>query len=241
MPKVYISPSMQGANPCKMGDSEKNHANAVADLVEPYLKASGIEYKRNKTITDRNKMIADSNAYKPDLHFAIHTNGSNGKVRGHHAYYYATSESGKKIAQILCNNIGGIYHVDGAQNYAIGNKEYAELKKTKAIAVIEETVFHDNELDAEWYHANEAAVARYIAKSICDYFDIPLVIPIDYKQLYEAQLEINVELSKSLEHLSHQLDMIMELEQETHRCYQEIFEMKANEKNAEAEESETNK
>ena len=232
---------MQNANLCKMGDREKDHCNMVADLVEPYLKASGIEYKRNKTITDRNKMIADSNAYNPDLHFAIHTNASNGKVRGHHAYYYSTSEKGKRIATILCNNLKDIYHIEGAQNYAIGNKEYAELKKTKAIAVIEETIFHDNKQDAEWYHENETEVARYIAKSICDYFGIPLVIPIDYKQLYEAQLEINLELSKSMEHLSHQIDMIMELEQETHRCYQEIFEMKAHKKNAEAEESETNK
>lgn len=223
MPKVYISPSMQGTNPCKMGDSEKDHANMVADLLEPYLKASGIEYKRNKTITDRNQMIADSNAYNPDLHFAIHTNGSNGKVRGHHAYFYATSESGKKIAQILCNNIGDIYHVEGAQNYAIGNKEYAELKKTKAIAVIEETVFHDNEQDAEWYHANEAAVARYIAKSICEYFGIPLVIPIDYKQLYEAQLEINAELSKALSSLSLQIDKMIELTDEYYRAMREIY------------------
>ena len=241
MPKVYISPSMQGANPCKMGDSEKNHANEVADLVEPYLVASGIEYKRNRTLTSLTDIAADSNAYKPDLHFAIHTNGSNGTVRGHHAYYYTSSAEGRKIAQILCGNIKEIYHAEGAQNQAIGNRLYTELKKTKAIAVIEETVFHDNELDAEWYHAHEAEVARYIAKSICDYFQIPLVIPIDYKQLYENQLEINVELSRSLLHLSHQINMFMELEEETHRCYHEIFEMKAEEKNAEAEESETNK
>ena len=223
MPKIYLSPSMQGTNPCKMGDSEKDHANMVADLLEPYLKASGIEYKRNKTLTSLSDIAADSNAYKPDLHFAIHTNGSNGKVRGHHAYYYSTSASGKKMAQILCANIKEIYHAEGAQNQAIGNTAYTELKKTKAIAVIEETVFHDNEQDAEWYHAHEAEVARYIAKSICDYFGIPLVIPIDYKQLYEAQLEINAELSKALSSLSLQIDKMIELTDEYYRAMREIY------------------
>lgn len=192
MPKVYFSPSQQGTNPCAEGDSERAHCALVADLVEKYFTASGIEYKRNRTLTKLADIAADSNAYAPDLHLALHTNGSNGTVRGHHVYYYPTSPDGKRMAQILCDRHKEIYSAGGAQNQAIGNNAYTELKKTRAVAVIEETVFHDNPEDAAWYHDHLNEVARYVAASVCAYFAVPLVEPQTEPERENAELRARI-------------------------------------------------
>lgn len=168
---------MQHANACCFGDSEKDHCNKVMDIIELHLKRCGIAYKRNKTLTSLTDIATDSNSYAPDLHFALHTNAATktGTVRGHHVYYYPTSDKGKKAAQILVKNFKTIYDVTGAQHEAIGNNVYTELKKTKAVAVIEETIFHDNKKDAEWYHANYTKIAEYAARSICEILNVKYV------------------------------------------------------------------
>lgn len=190
MPKVYLSPSMQGANVCAFGDTEKAHCNAVMDLLEKHLARCGIEYKRNTKLSVLSEIAADSNAYAPDLHFALHTNASNSKVRGHHVYYYPSSAKGKKMANLLVKNHSKMYSVSGAQNLAIGNETYTEVKKTKAVAVIEETVFHDNIDDAKWYHAHYPEVAEYCARTICEYLEVPYVEEtpsVDWEAKYNAE------------------------------------------------------
>ena len=170
---------MQHANACAFGDSEKDHCNKVMDIVEVHLKRCGISFKRNKTLTNLTDITTDSNAYGADLHFALHTNAVGGtkagSVRGHHVYYYPTSDNGKKLAQLLVKNFKSIYNVTDAQHEAIGNNVYTELKKTKAVAVIEETVFHDNKKDAEWYHNSYVKIAEYVARTICEYLNVKYV------------------------------------------------------------------
>lgn len=187
MPKIYLSPSMQPANACAFGDNEQKHCNEVMDILEQHLIRCGFECKRNKNWSNLSAIATESNTYAPDLHFALHTNANNTKIRGHHVYYYPSSASGKKMAGILVKNHAKMYSVSGAQNEAIGNSSYTEVKKTKAPAVIEETVFHDNAEDAKWYHAHYAEVAEYCAKSICEYFGVPYVEEkpaVDWEKMY---------------------------------------------------------
>ena len=47
MPRVYLSPSLQEFNPFINGGSEEEIMNLIADAMEPYLEASGIEFVRN--------------------------------------------------------------------------------------------------------------------------------------------------------------------------------------------------
>ena len=48
MPKIYLSPSTQEYNPYVTGDgSEEYFMNLVADAMEPYLLANGIQFSRN--------------------------------------------------------------------------------------------------------------------------------------------------------------------------------------------------
>ena len=47
MPRVYLSPSLQEFNPFVNGGTEEGVMNLIADAMEPYLTASGIEFVRN--------------------------------------------------------------------------------------------------------------------------------------------------------------------------------------------------
>ena len=61
MPKVYLSPSLQEYNPYVDGGNEEYYMNLIADAMEPYLAASGIEVDRNRPDMTLSQAIADSN------------------------------------------------------------------------------------------------------------------------------------------------------------------------------------
>ena len=58
--------------------------NLIADAMEPYLTASGIQFVRNTPQMTAASSIAASNSGNYDLHFALHSNATasgNGAVR----------------------------------------------------------------------------------------------------------------------------------------------------------------
>ena len=71
MPKVYLSPSLQEYNPYVDGGNEEYYMNLVADAIEPYLLASGIEFDRNSPEMTLSQAIKDSNNSVNDLHLAL--------------------------------------------------------------------------------------------------------------------------------------------------------------------------
>ena len=48
----------------------------------------------------------------------------------------------------------------------------AELRRTKAPAVLIETAYHDNREDAKWIRDNIDTIARALAKSAAQYFNL---------------------------------------------------------------------
>lgn len=76
MPSVFLSPSTQEWNPYVNGGNEEFYMNQVADRMEPYLRASGIEYRRNDPSRGAVGAIADSNAGNFDVHLALHSNAA---------------------------------------------------------------------------------------------------------------------------------------------------------------------
>ena len=113
MPSVYLSPSLQEYNPYIDGGNEEYYMNLIADAMEPYLRASGIDFRRNDPDMTLSQAIADSNKGNHDLHLAIHSNaapeGSAGRYTGADIYYYPTSSNGKRFAEILQKNYKDIY------------------------------------------------------------------------------------------------------------------------------------
>ena len=178
MPSVFLSPSTQESNPYVNGGTEEYFMNLVADAMEPYLRASGISYARNSPSQTLSQAIALSNAGSYDLHLAIHSNAAgaanSGKVRGTDVYYYPTSSKGKRAADIIAENFRDIYPLpDKVKTVASAN--LAELKRTKAPAVLIETAYHDNLADAEWIQENIGAIGRNLSMSVAQFLGVPFV------------------------------------------------------------------
>lgn len=178
MPTVYLSPSLQEFNPYNGGGNEEYYMNLVADDMEPYLRASGINYNRNSPEMSLRQAIDQSNAGNNDVHLALHSNASPaataGQNKGADIYYYPTSVNGERLANIIAENYRKIYpySVD-----VIPTTSLAEVRSTRVPSVLIETAYHDNPEDANWIRNNINNIARNLSQSLAQYFGVPFVEP----------------------------------------------------------------
>ena len=153
MPNVFLSPSTQEWNPYVNGGSEEFYMNQIADRMEPYLRSSGISYTRNDPNRNAAGAIADSNAGSYDVHLALHSNAApeslSGKLRGIDIYYAPGSRFSQILANILADRLKTVYPIPD-QCRARPTTTLGEVIKTKAVAVLCELGYHDNEQDANW-------------------------------------------------------------------------------------------
>lgn len=180
MPSIYLSPSLQEFNEYASGGTEEEYMNAVADAMEPYLTASDIRFTRNSPEMTLSQAIDQSNAGMYDLHLALHSNAAPpslaGKLRGVDVYYFTPSRWGKAAAEIIAENYKTIYPLPESVR-AVPTTSLAELRRTKAPAVLIETAYHDNLEDEAWIKANIDEIARNLVLSLTEYFGIPFVDP----------------------------------------------------------------
>lgn len=178
MPLVYLSPSTQEFNQFINGGNEEEWMNIIADEIEPYLIASGIDFIRNTPEMTARSSIQASNASGADLHVAIHSNSSPpnlaGVLQGTDIYYSPVSSNGRRFAELLANNFKNIYS-DPSKVDILPTTYLGEVTKTNAPAVLIETAYHDNVDDADWIKENTQSIAREIARSIAEYFGVPFV------------------------------------------------------------------
>ena len=173
MPKIYLSPSVQEFNRYSGGGSEEYYMYLIADAMEPYLKANGIDFVRNQPQMTLSQIINESNAQDYDLHLAVHSNASPDAVAGQNTgteiYYYPTSQKGRRFADIIQSNYQPVYREPGNVR-TIPTTNLAELKRTKAPAVLIEVGYHDNPQEAQWIRDNIDTIARSLAKAVTEYF-----------------------------------------------------------------------
>lgn len=178
MPSVFLSPSTQEWNPYVNGGNEELYMNQVADRMEPYLRSSGIIYRRNDPNRGAAGAIADSNAGNYDVHLALHSNAApeslSGQLRGIDIYYSPASKESEELATIIANNFKTIYPLPDKSN-ARPTNSLGEVTRTNAVAVLCEIGYHDNVQDAAWIKNNLNAIAVNLVESLCDYFGIPFV------------------------------------------------------------------
>lgn len=180
MPRVYLSPSLQEYNLYVNGGTEEEITNLIADAMEPYLLASGIEFTRNRPEMSLGEAIAASNGGNYDLHFAIHSNAAPeslaGKLQGVDAYYFYNSPYGREMADIVTENMKQVYPEE-EKVQSVATATLRELRRTNAPAVLVEVGYHDNIEDAQWIKENIDQIAKALAKSIADYFGVPFRQP----------------------------------------------------------------
>lgn len=176
MPKIYLSPSAQEFNRYAGGGTEEYYMNLIADAMEPYLTASGIDFDRNDPQQSLGQIISDANGQDYDLHLAIHSNaspqGQEGKNTGVQIYYYPTGTRGKRFAELIEKSYKPIYR-EPMNVRTIPTANLAELKRTKAPAVLIETAFHDNCDDATWIRSNIDTIARALSQAVAEYLGVP--------------------------------------------------------------------
>jgi len=180
MPIIYLSPSTQEFNSYVTGGNEEYYANLIADAMVPYLRASGIDFVRNDPGGTVSDSIASSNAGNYDFHLAIHSNAAPenlaGMLRGPDVYYYRDSSRGRTAAEIAANNLKLIYPAPELVS-AVPTTTLAELRRTKAPAILVEVAYHDNYQDAAWITENIEEIGENLALSVADILGVPFVEP----------------------------------------------------------------
>ncbi len=180
MPVIYLSPSTQENNYYVTGGTEEEWMNRLADAMEPYLTASGIQYVRNTPEMTAASSIRASNSGNYDLHLALHSNAAPedryGTARGIIVFYFPGSSAGRRAAEIMANNLKNIYplpnNVRTERTTSIG-----EVRRVRAPAVFLELGYHDNPDDATWVTNNINLIARNLVLSLTEYFGLPFLDP----------------------------------------------------------------
>ena len=179
MPTIYLSPSTQEFNPYCGGGNEEYYVNLIADAMEPYLAASGIQFVRNTPEMTAASSIAASNSGVYDLHLALHSNATasgNGSTRGSEVYYFPSSIEGKRFADILAENLQMIYPLPDRVR-TVPTTSLGEVARVRAPGVLVEIAYHDNPEDAQWIRDNIDEIARIMVLSLTEYFGIPFNMP----------------------------------------------------------------
>lgn len=184
MPNIYLSPSTQENNFYVNGGTEEEWMNRLADVLEPYLTASGIRFTRNTPQMSAASSIRASNAGTYDMHLALHSNaapeGLYGQRRGILVFYYPGSSQGQRAAHLMADNFKEIYplpnNVRAEPSTTIG-----EVRRPRAVSVFLELGYHDNPDDDAWIRNNLEASARAIALTLTEYFGVPFLTPRSYQ------------------------------------------------------------
>ena len=180
MPFLFLSPSTQDFNPYVTTGNEQYWMNQLADRMEPYLTASGINFTRNNPAGSASTSIRQSNLGEYDFHLALHSNASPealaGQLRGIDAYYYPGSKYGEAMAQLVVDNLKPIYPLpDRVQTQT--STSIGELRQTRAPSALIEIGYHDNVEDANWLTENLGEIAPAIARAVAQYFGLPFLQP----------------------------------------------------------------
>jgi len=178
MPRVFLSPSQQTYNQTLLGVNEAQLMSMIADAMEPLLQTNEITYSRVREGATPEQAIAAANAGGYDVYLGIHSNASPvpGGAHGNRNYFWATSANGKRLAQDIADEFSLIYY-DPSRTTIVPDTTRPELRRTRMPAVIVETAFHDNEMDARWMQTNIQNIAEAIVKALARYFGITYVGP----------------------------------------------------------------
>ena len=177
---VYLSPSNQQSNKGVKAagyTNEMEMMNRLTDYLETYLKQAGVKVYRNKSSGHINAWLAESNSKKSDFHFAIHSNGSvDHNVKGMEIYVDKSTSKCLSIASHIYNNLYEIYPyrdqiTDRGVKYANGALGEANDNFIKCGALIE-VAYHDNYEDASWIVQNMDQIAKNIASSIIEFYQV---------------------------------------------------------------------
>ena len=180
MTKIYLSPSSQENNRGALsGYVEEVVCNRIADAAEIALRRQGgFEIKRNNPANTYAQHTAESNAWKADIHVAIHTNAANGKTRGLNAGCYNPNNAGLLSTRLTKALFDVLSQLTPAADKMV-QYSFMEVTKTNAPCAYLEISFHDNPEDCVWILGNITQIGEGIARGIMNFLNRTFVGPVD--------------------------------------------------------------
>ena len=181
MPTIYLSPSTQEWNQYVTGSgSEEYNMNLLADALEPYLLANGIQYRRNSPDMTAASSIREANSGWYDFYLALHSNGAPegryGQERGIIAFYYPGSSEGQRGAELIAEQLRQIYPLPNKVTTR-ATTTLGEVRQPWFPAVLVEIGYHDNYADATWVEGHMDAIAQQLARALTEFFGLPFIYP----------------------------------------------------------------
>lgn len=181
MPIIYLSPSTQEWNEYVTGSgSEEYNMNLLADALEPYLLANGIQYRRNSPDMTAASSIREANSGWYDFYLALHSNGAPegryGQERGIIAFYYPGSSEGQRGAELIAEQLRQIYPLPNKVTTR-ATTTLGEVRQPRFPAVLVELGYHDNYADATWVEGHMDAIAQQLARALTEFFGLSFIYP----------------------------------------------------------------
>ena len=176
MPKVFLSPSDQDNNPVHGGGHEQQYAQLRCARAAEVLRAHGVEVKVSEAGIgdDSNGYVAsvkEGEAWGPDIYVADHTNatGTANRASGVQAYCWLADPNSKRLGECINGRMDPI--VPGGASIQDGSGLY-EVSGPSATAVLMESGYHDNPIDAAVIRTKTTEMGEALAYGILDYFGI---------------------------------------------------------------------
>ena len=181
MPKVFLSPSDQDNNPVHGGGHEQQYAQLRCARAAEVLRAHGVEVKVSEAGIgdDSNGYVAsvkEGEAWGPDIYVADHTNatGTANRASGVQAYCWLGDANSRRLGECINARMDPI--VPGGASIQDGSNLY-EVSGPSATAVLMESGYHDNPVDAAVIRTKTTEMGEALALGILDYFGIQTTTP----------------------------------------------------------------
>lgn len=178
MPKVFLSPSDQDNNPVDGGGNEQQYAQLRCARAAEVLRAHGVTVKVSEAGIgdDSNGYVAsvkEGEAWGPDIYVADHTNatGTANKASGVQAYCWLGDANSRRLGECINARMDPI--VPGGASIQDGSGLY-EVSGPSATAVLMESGYHDNPVDAAMIRTKTTEMGEALAYGILDYFGIQI-------------------------------------------------------------------
>ena len=192
MPKVFLSPSDQDNNPVHGGGNEQQYAQLRCARAAEVLRAHGVTVKVSEAGIgdDSNGYVAsvkEGEAWGPDIYVADHTNATGNaavKRSGVQAYCWLGDPNSKRLGECINARMDPI--VPGGASIQDGSGLY-EVSGPSATAVLMESGYHDNPIDAAVIRTKTTEMGEALALGILDYFGIQTTIPSEEEDIMSTE------------------------------------------------------
>lgn len=191
MPKVFLSPSDQDNNPVDGGGNEQQYAQLRCARAAEVLRTHGVTVKVSEAGIgdDSNGYVAsvkEGEAWGPDIYVADHTNatGTANKASGVQAYCWLGDPNSKRLGECINARMDPI--VPGGASIQDGSNLH-EVSGPSATAVLMESGYHDNPVDAAMIRTKTTEMGEALALGILDYFGIQTTTPSEEEDIMSTE------------------------------------------------------